>query len=119
MIILDASLLGWGAYVDSNVVPVTWTPREIRMHINLLELQAVCEACKAFLPFIQSHHLIIVSENITIIFYINNQGGARSIPLGIEAVTLWNWYIKVRATQFTSEQHLHSVGKPHLGPVRF
>lgn len=49
MIIRDASLLDRGTQMDSHMAEGTWTPREARMHVNLLELWTVREACKAFL----------------------------------------------------------------------
>lgn len=39
----------------------TWTPQKSRMHINILELQAVQKACQAFLPsHLYSHHVLII-----------------------------------------------------------
>lgn len=43
-----------------------WTSHETRMHINLLELRAVRLVCNAFLPLISSHHVQIISDNMTL-----------------------------------------------------
>ena len=37
----DASLTGWGAFCESHTLSGVWTPAESRLHINVLELEAV------------------------------------------------------------------------------
>lgn len=44
-----------------------------RMHINFLELWAVQEACRVFLQFTWSHHVLVMSDNITAILYITKR----------------------------------------------
>lgn len=66
--------------MDSHIAQGTWTPQESRMHINLLGLRTVREACKALLQFILSHHVFIMLDNKTNAFYISKHGGVKSIP---------------------------------------
>lgn len=54
--------------------------------------------CKSFLSFIHSHHVLIMLDNTTAVFYINKQGGARSTNLCIKVVKFWNWCIRSQIT---------------------
>nr|XP_025037028.1 uncharacterized protein LOC112544649 [Pelodiscus sinensis] len=89
----DALLLGWGAHLEHNQVQGLWSPMESMMHINLLELRAVCNACRHFLPKICTQTVRILSDNMTTVYYINRQGGAQSQSLCAEAIALWDWCI--------------------------
>lgn len=93
MIITDASLLGWGAHMDSHMTQGMWTPQESRMHINILEFRAVRRACESFLPFICSHHILLMSDSTTAVFYNNREGGTKCAAVCAEVVNLWNWFI--------------------------
>nr|XP_014426613.1 uncharacterized protein LOC106731654 [Pelodiscus sinensis] len=68
-------------------------PSESMMHINLLELRVVRNACRHFLPKIRTQTVRILSDNMTTVYYINRQGGARSRSLCAEAIALWDWCI--------------------------
>lgn len=89
VIITDVSL-----HMGNHTAQGMWTSRESRMHINVLELQVARKVCKSFFPFICFHHVLIMSDKTTMVFYVSKQGGARSASLSTEAVNLWNWCIK-------------------------
>lgn len=82
-IISDASMVGCGAHMDDHMTKGIWTPQESRMHINVLELQAVKKACQSFLLFIRSHLAHIMSDTTTTVFYIN-KWGKRDRPLYVQ-----------------------------------
>ena len=44
----DASTEGWGAHLDLQQVAGRWTPEQQHLHINILELLAVCLALQHF-----------------------------------------------------------------------
>ena len=46
-----------------------------------LELQAVLLALKHFLPFVRGQHVLVRTDNTTVVAYINRQGGLRSSHL--------------------------------------
>lgn len=71
---MDASFVSWGAHMDDHMTQETWTTWESRMHINIVELLAVWKACQAFLPFIRSHHVLIMSDKPPL-FSTSTQGG--------------------------------------------
>ena len=44
----DASNEGWGTHLDQSSTKGLWSDREKRLHINVLELKAVCLALRSF-----------------------------------------------------------------------
>ena len=74
----DASLSGWGAVCLGRSARGSWLPPWSSAHINVLELRAVLLALRAFMPWIQGRHVLVRSDNVTTVFYINHQGGTRS-----------------------------------------
>ena len=75
----DASTQGWGACLNSLSVQGTWGVSESR-HINILEMTAVLRACQSFIAHIRDRDLLVLSDNTTVVAYINHQGGSRSNP---------------------------------------
>lgn len=61
-IVIDAFFLGLGAHQNELNIQGTWTLREVRLYIHVLELRVVHLACRAFLVFIQSLHIQVVTE---------------------------------------------------------
>lgn len=88
-IVIDASLVEWDIHLNSHTVQDIQTLQEAKLHIYILELQAVSLACKAFLPLICSLCIQVMLDNITTLVCINKLGGARSHLLCLEAVRLW------------------------------
>lgn len=63
-----------------------WTPKEGRLHINLLELRTICSACAGFLLVLKALTVQVMMAITSAIFHINWKGGARSTLLCQEAV---------------------------------
>ncbi|KAL0161749.1 hypothetical protein M9458_045474, partial [Cirrhinus mrigala] len=55
--------------------------RHLTWHINCLELLAVFQALKHFLPDLRDHRVFVRTDNTSVVSYINHQGGLRSRPL--------------------------------------
>ncbi len=55
-----------------------WLKAEKRLHINCLEMLAVCRAWQFFLPDLKGHHVLIRSDSMSVVSYINHQGGLSS-----------------------------------------
>ena len=51
-----------------------------KLHINVLELQAVILALQHSVAVLQGQHVIIATDNATVVAYINKQGGTHSHP---------------------------------------
>lgn len=47
---------------------------------NCLKMLMVFLALKTFLPDLKGHHVLVRSDNMTVVSYINHQGGFRSRP---------------------------------------
>ena len=79
----DASLSGWGAHFLDHFAQGTWEESLSDKHINVLEMMAVQRAVSQFLPFFQTTHVLVVSDNTTVVAYLNRQGGTVSRELSL------------------------------------
>ncbi len=87
----DASNTGWGALCEGKPTFGHWSETESGFHINCLEMLAVCRACQFFLPDLIGRHVLIRSDNMSVVSYINHQGGVSSKRLFILAERLLEW----------------------------
>ncbi len=87
----DASNTGWGALCEGKPTFGHWSKAEKGFHINCLEMLAVCRACQFFLPDLIGRHVLIRSDNMSVMSYINHQGGVSSKRLFILAERLLEW----------------------------
>lgn len=104
VITTDASLVGWGATHEGRTVNGRWDFHMRSAHINCLELLAVHLALKHFLPWLRGHHVLVRTDNSTVVAYINRQGGLRSPQLHTLAHRLTVW----------SSVHLRSLRATHV-----
>lgn len=100
----DASLRGWGAICADKTVRGEWSLSQSRLHINHLELLTVFLALKHFLHALQGHHVLVRTDNTTVLSYINRQGGTHSLPLLQLSRSLLLW----------SQDHLQSLRATHV-----
>ncbi|KAL0200336.1 hypothetical protein M9458_003523, partial [Cirrhinus mrigala] len=66
-------------------------PAEAGIHINCLEMLAVCRALHFFLPDLKGHHVLVRSDSMTVVSYINRQGGLSSKRLFTLVKDLLEW----------------------------
>ena len=92
---VDASDRGWGAVLDDTTVQQQWTAQEKTRSINWRELQAIYQAVRAF-PQLHDTTVLIRTDNISAMTYINKQGGTRSLPLSDLAGSLWRHCLRKR-----------------------
>lgn len=71
----DASLLGWGAYLDGQTVSGMWSSQVREEHINLLEMRAALLAISHFKEQLSASPLVLATDNSTVVAYLKNQGG--------------------------------------------
>ncbi|MGL5564840.1 MAG: reverse transcriptase-like protein [Plesiomonas sp.] len=74
----DASLTGLGAVCQGHPTSGVWSGEQRSWHINRLEMLAVFLALKHFLPLLRGSHMIIRTDNTTVISYLNHQRALRS-----------------------------------------
>ena len=87
----DACLGGWGAVWQCRMARGRWSRVQSQLHINVLELTAVQLALHHFLPELQGRHVLVRTDNTTVVYYINHQGGVRSEQLLNVARELLEW----------------------------
>ncbi|XP_049331019.1 uncharacterized protein LOC125799099 [Astyanax mexicanus] len=123
VITTDASLWGWGATHEGRSVNGQWSPSLRLAHVNVLELRAVCLALRHFLPYVENSHVLVRTDNTTVVAYINKQGGLRSLQLHRLAHRLIIWsnanLLSLRATHVPGVSNrgadLLSRGHPRYG----
>ncbi len=88
----DASNTGWGALCEGKPTFGHWSKEESRLHIyNCLEMLAVCRAFHTFLPDLRGHHVLVRSDSMIMVSYINHQGGLSSKRIFILVERLLEW----------------------------
>ncbi|XP_070546087.1 uncharacterized protein [Ptychodera flava] len=87
----DASTTGWGAHLDELTASGSWSDNQRERHINWLELQAVFLALKRFQLSVTNQHVLVNTDNATVVAYINKMGGTRSPTLCYLAWDLFMW----------------------------
>ena len=87
----DASTQGWGAHMGDYKISGNWTRSDRKLHFNCLKLKAVIFALQHWAPLLQSHQVMIATDNSTVVSYINKQGGTRSPTLLCLTVDLFLW----------------------------
>ncbi len=73
MLTTDASLTGWGAIVEGRSSQSLWKDRNLSWHINRQEMLAVFLALNNFLVDLMGHHVLVRSDNTSVVSYINHQ----------------------------------------------
>ena len=86
----DASKTGYGAHLEGQYCQGTWSKKESSLHINVLELEAVHRALVHFLPVLKNQKVLVRSDNVTVVQYLNKQGGTRSPNL---CFRVWNLFL--------------------------
>ncbi len=107
----DASLTGWGAILEGRSGQGLWKDHHLSWHINHLEMLAVFLALKNFLADLRGHHVLVRSDNTSVVSYINHQGCVRSRPLCKLACQILLWsqgkLLSLRATYIPG---VHNIG---------
>ncbi len=66
---------GLGAVMSGRSAQGLWEGPHLMWHINCLEMLAVFLALKDFLPDLRDHHVLVRTDNTSVVSYINHQGG--------------------------------------------
>ena len=72
---------GWGTHIDEHTARGTWSLLESKLYINFLELKTVFLALKEFQDLCSDKIVLVATDNITVVSYINKEGGMRLGPL--------------------------------------
>jgi len=86
----DASKTGWGATLEGTATTHGFFPQDIQLRSsNYRELYAVFLAISALQDKIQGQHLLLRTDNITTMFYINGQGGPHKALNKVTKLIFW------------------------------
>ena len=107
VITTDASGHGWGAVLHPHHVSGVWSKGEALDNINSLELKAVLLALQNLESLVVGHSVLIRSDNMTVVSFINHQGGTHSLSLCRLALDLWEWCLQRRI--FLHAAHIPGV----------
>lgn len=110
LITTDASLAGWGATWRSSTISGTWSLEEKSLHINVLELEAVTRAISHWRTPFNGKLLTVLSDNSTVVAYVNRQGGTRSPTLCWRTLDLFSLAesndISLRASHLAGKENI-------------
>ncbi len=111
MLTTDASLTGWGAISEGRSSQGLWKDHHLSWRINRLDMLAVFLALKNFLTDLRGHHVLVRSDNTSVVSYINHQGGLRSRPLCklVCQILLWSQR-KLLSLRATCIPGAHNIG---------
>jgi len=88
---INASLTGWGAVMEGCSAQGLWSSHPLWWHINYLDLMAVYNALRYFLPDLRGHLMLDRTVNTSVVSFINHQGSVCSHPLCKLAYKILLW----------------------------
>ena len=86
-----------------------WTEDQSQLHINMLEMMAIHLALKKATKFIHHSCVMIFTANMTVVSYINKEGGTHFPNLCIEVWEILHWCLDQSLSYSRQIQHL---GRP-------
>ena len=91
----DSSSTGWGAFTSLNKeASGFWSEEECLLHINVLETKAVFLSFLSFFRDVSGISILIKSDNITTVSYINHLGGVRSPEVSELIIKLYDFCLE-------------------------
>ena len=75
----DSSTTGWGFVLNNQTFQGTWSVKERKLHINVLELRVIAIVCRLCPDQIRGRTVRFLLDNSTAVAYVNKQGGTRSL----------------------------------------
>jgi len=117
----DASKSGWGAICGDRKVQGLWSRRMAKLHINVLEMQAVLFAIKAFKDLISGKVVRWLIDNCTTVYYLKKVGGMKSRHLSQLAVQIHqlclDWDIVIQAVYIPGDLNVAADTLSRQGQV--
>ena len=118
----DASDVGWGAHLDSQVASGLWDNHQAAMSINARELLAVQLGLFQFQSALQGRTVAVFCNNTTAVAYLRKEGGTRSPLLNnlAQEILRWTESLSIRlALQFllgSNNVLADALSRPHQLP---
>ena len=92
----DASRWGWGARCGSVSTGGRWSPEELELHINCLELLAGSFPIRSLSPEASNCCILLRMDNVSAVRYVNKLGGTKSRLLAEIAKDFWHFCLSQR-----------------------
>lgn len=67
-----------------------WSPEELLLHIIVRELRVVCLACQAFQPHLEGNCMLVLTDNMTAMFYIKGRTEHAPLPCARKLLSCGN-----------------------------
>ncbi len=90
-----------------------WSGRHLSWHINCLEMLAVFQALKHFLPDLRDRHVLVRTDNTAVVSYINHQGGLFSRPIYRLVHQILVWFQGKLLSESSSHSWASQYGSRH------
>ncbi len=106
----NASNMGWGTLCEGW--PACGLRRKGSLCINCLDMLAVCWALHVFLPNLKGHYVLVHSESMTVVAYINHHEGlsSRCLFTLVEHLLEWEQHnLHLLSAMKTEPGHGHAV----------
>ena len=87
----DSSTQGWGAHLQDLTASGIWSQDQSQLHINVLELQAIWLGLRAFSQRVENTRVALMSDNMSAVAYLRNQGGTKSLAMNDLATDICLW----------------------------
>ena len=82
---------GWGAHLQELTASGIWSQDQSQLHINVLELQAIWLGLRAFSQSLENARVALMSDNMSAVAYLRNQGGTNSLAMSDLATDICLW----------------------------
>ncbi len=79
--VVTTDISSLGTLFEGNPAFGFWSSQEQHLHISCLEMMAVFLALKTFLPALTGQHVLVQLDIMTVVAFINHEGGLRSCPV--------------------------------------
>ena len=87
----DRSTQGWGAHLQELTASGIWSQDQSQLNINVLELQAIWLGLRAFSQRVENAKVALMSDNMSEVAYLRNQGGTKSLAMNDLATDICLW----------------------------
>jgi len=102
--------------VNGGLLKGFWSAPQLEWHINRNELFAVRQAVTEVLDTLPGSSVMVQSDNRTVVSYINNQGGTKTLSLLTDTGLLLDWLKRTPSRFRLAIFRASTTGRPTVCP---